>query len=134
MFWSPNRSTGRIQRTASIVLFPVNTLEGDNPRHCEGRRSPSHVPLAPAIWFACDLPRPRGGLDPFWTAGDPLERVFDRRPLRRRQVAHVIALNRSPNQALSPETARASRTRFLPLHRLYDSRAGLASCRATSNV
>src|ERR1019366_2792813 len=47
MFWSPNRSTGRIQRTASIVLFPVNTLEGDNPRHCEGRRSPSHVPLAP---------------------------------------------------------------------------------------
>src|ERR1019366_427949 len=42
MFWSPNRSTGRIQRTASIVLFPVNTLEGDNPRHCEGRRSPSH--------------------------------------------------------------------------------------------
>src|ERR1019366_3851820 len=74
MFWSPNRSTGRIQRTASIVLFPVNTLEGDNPRHCEGRRSPSHVPLAPAIWFACDLPRTRGGLDPFWTAGDPLER------------------------------------------------------------
>src|ERR1019366_7520440 len=75
MFWSPNRSTGRIQRTASIVLFPVNTLEGDNPRHCEGRRSPSHVPLAPAIWFACDLPRTRGRLDPFWTAGDPLERV-----------------------------------------------------------
>ena len=42
----------------------------------------------------------------------------------------MIALNRSPNQALSPETARASRTRFFATASPFRQprRAGFVPC------
>lgn len=74
--------------------------------------------------------------DGFVLTGDEHERLSFARAAEP-EVAQIRARGGVANPLRTRFCARnrwAARTRFSPLHRLYDSRAGPASCRATSNV